>query len=46
LFENGEVRKEVPANLRGKGAKGKARKRKGTVKQEGSGDDSGSASEE
>lgn len=47
LFEDGEVRKEVPANLRGKGAKGKARKGKGALKkQEGSGEDSGSASEE
>ena len=25
LFEDGEVRKEVPANLRGRGAKGKAK---------------------
>ncbi|KAL2165768.1 hypothetical protein VTG60DRAFT_3847 [Thermothelomyces hinnuleus] len=46
LFEDGEVRKEVPANLRGKGAKGKTRKGKGALKQESSGDDSGSASEE
>ncbi len=46
LFEDGEVRKEVPVNLRGKGAKGKARKGKGALKREGSGDDSGSASEE
>ncbi|KAL2138750.1 hypothetical protein VTI28DRAFT_6309 [Corynascus sepedonium] len=52
LFEDGEVRKEVPASLRGKGAKGKARKGKsgtgaGALKQEGSsGDDSGSAIEE
>ncbi|KAK3364690.1 hypothetical protein B0T25DRAFT_71187 [Lasiosphaeria hispida] len=47
LFEDGEVRKEVPAGMRGKGAKGKARKGKGGVlKREGSGDDSGSASEE
>lgn len=45
LFEDGEVRKEVPANLRGKGAKGKARKGK-TVLKQGSGDESGSASEE
>ncbi|KAK0719154.1 hypothetical protein B0H67DRAFT_485387 [Lasiosphaeris hirsuta] len=46
LFEDGEVRKEVPAGMRGKGAKGKARKGKGGVlKREGS-DDSGSASEE
>ncbi|KAH6853089.1 hypothetical protein B0I37DRAFT_317018 [Chaetomium sp. MPI-CAGE-AT-0009] len=48
LFEDGEIRKEVPVNLRGKGAKGKARKGKGVglKKEEGSGDDSGSASEE
>ncbi len=46
LFEDGQVRKEVPANLRGKGAKGKARKGKGAVKREGSEEDSGSASEE
>ncbi|SPQ17583.1 5986a4a7-7e21-4310-b013-2e0360469321 [Thermothielavioides terrestris] len=46
LFEDGEVRKEVPSNLRGKGAKGKARKGKGTLKREGSEDESGSASEE
>lgn len=46
LFEDGEVRKEVPAALRGKGAR-KARKGKGAIKREGSGDDdSGSASEE
>ena len=46
LFEDGQVRKDVPANLRGKGAKGKARKGKGALKREGSEDDSGSASEE
>jgi hypothetical protein len=46
LFEEGEVRKEVPANLRGKGAKGKARKGKTVLTREGRGDDSGSASEE
>jgi 2'-phosphotransferase len=48
LFEDGEIRKEVPINLRGKGAKGKARKGKGVglKKEEDSGDDSGSASEE
>lgn len=46
LFEDGEVRKEVPASLRGKSAKGKSRKGKGALKREGSGDDSGSASEE
>jgi hypothetical protein len=45
LFEAGQVRKEVPANLRGKGAKGKARKGKGqALKREGSGEESGSAS--
>ncbi|KAK4150477.1 hypothetical protein C8A00DRAFT_36915 [Chaetomidium leptoderma] len=44
LFEAGEVRKEVPANLRGKGAKGKSRKGKGALKREDSGEDSGSAS--
>jgi hypothetical protein len=46
LFEDGEVRKEVPANLRGKGAKGKGRKGKMALQRAGSGDDSGSASEE
>ncbi|KAL2270715.1 hypothetical protein VTJ83DRAFT_86 [Remersonia thermophila] len=46
LFEAGEVRKEVPAGLRGKGAKGKARKGKATRKRESSEEDSGSASEE
>ncbi|KXX80063.1 tRNA 2'-phosphotransferase 1 [Madurella mycetomatis] len=46
LFEDGEVRKEVPANLRGKGAKGKGRKGKMALPRDGSGDDSGSASEE
>ncbi|KAK4118073.1 hypothetical protein N657DRAFT_667344 [Parathielavia appendiculata] len=46
LFEHGEVRKEVPANLRGKGAKGRAHKGKGALKRKGSGEDSGSASEE
>jgi hypothetical protein len=48
VFEDGETRKEIPVNLRGKGAKGKARKGKGVgvKKEEGSGDDSGSASEE
>jgi len=48
VFENGETRKEIPVNLRGKGARGKARKGKGVglKKDEGSGDDSGSASEE
>lgn len=48
VFEDGEIRKDIPVNLRGKGAKGKARKGKGAgvKKEEGSGDDSGSASEE
>lgn len=46
LFEEGEVRKEVPANLRGKATKGRARKGKAELTREGSGDDSGSASEE
>jgi 2'-phosphotransferase len=47
LFEGGEVRKEVPASLRGKGAKGKARKGKAALRREGtSEEDSGSASEE
>lgn len=46
LFEDGEVRKEVPANLRGKGAKGKARKGKAVLAREGSGEDSGSATDE
>ncbi|KAK3936215.1 hypothetical protein QBC46DRAFT_321931 [Diplogelasinospora grovesii] len=45
LFEDGEVRKEVPAGLRGKGAKGKAKKGKDALKR-GSEDDSGSASDE
>ncbi|KAH6651407.1 hypothetical protein F5144DRAFT_544324 [Chaetomium tenue] len=47
VFEDGETRKEIPVNLRGKGSKGKARKGKVVgVKEEGSDDDSGSASEE
>ncbi|KAK0735285.1 KptA family-domain-containing protein [Lasiosphaeria miniovina] len=47
LFEEGEVRKEVPAGLRGRGGKGRAKKgNKATLKREGSGEDSGSASEE
>ncbi|KAK5651267.1 hypothetical protein OQA88_12675 [Cercophora sp. LCS_1] len=45
LFEDGEVRKEVPAALRGKG--GKARKGKGERRERrGSGEESGSASAE
>ncbi|KAI0011660.1 putative tRNA 2'-phosphotransferase 1 [Xylariaceae sp. FL0662B] len=35
LFEDGEVRKEVPEGLRGKGAKGKAKKGKRSLQQEG-----------
>ncbi|KAI1083960.1 putative tRNA 2'-phosphotransferase 1 [Whalleya microplaca] len=35
LFEDGEVRKEVPEGLRGKGAKGKGKKGKRSLKQEG-----------
>jgi hypothetical protein len=48
LWEDGQVRKEVPANLRGKREKGKTARRGkgGALKQEGSGEDSGSASEE
>lgn len=48
LFEDGQVRKEIPANLRGKGAKGKGRKggKMDLQRGDGSGDDSGSASEE
>ncbi|KAK4234042.1 hypothetical protein C8A03DRAFT_18990 [Achaetomium macrosporum] len=47
LFEDGQVRAEVPANLRGKREKGKTtRKGKGALRQDGSGDDSGNASGE
>ncbi|KAK3309333.1 uncharacterized protein B0T15DRAFT_724 [Chaetomium strumarium] len=49
LLEDGQVRKEVPANLRGKREKGKtARRDKGAavLKQDASGDDSGTTSEE
>ncbi|KAK3328714.1 hypothetical protein B0H66DRAFT_539210 [Apodospora peruviana] len=47
LFEDGEVRKEIPASLRGRGAKGRGKKGdKASFKRDGSGDDSGSASEE
>ncbi|KAK3693270.1 KptA family-domain-containing protein [Podospora appendiculata] len=47
LFEDGEVRKEVPAGLRGRGTKGKAKSgNKAALKRDGSEDDSGSASEE
>jgi 2'-phosphotransferase len=35
LFEDGVVHKEIPEALRGKGAKGKAKKGKGVLKQEG-----------
>ncbi|KAK8875009.1 tRNA 2'-phosphotransferase 1 [Apiospora arundinis] len=35
LLEDGEVRKEVPEYLRGKGGKGKAKKGKGMLRQEG-----------
>ncbi|KAI0133679.1 hypothetical protein BJ170DRAFT_172742 [Xylariales sp. AK1849] len=45
LFEDGEIRNEVPERLRGKGSKGKAKKGKGSLKGRG-GDASGSASEE
>jgi 2'-phosphotransferase len=45
LFEDGEIRKEVPERLRGKGSKGKAKKGKGSLKSRGE-DASGSASEE
>ncbi|KAK0732346.1 hypothetical protein B0T21DRAFT_291276 [Apiosordaria backusii] len=51
LLEGGEVRKEVPAALRGKAAKSKGKGKKGdrpgaVFRRDGSGDDSGSASEE
>ncbi|KAK4223837.1 hypothetical protein QBC38DRAFT_398817 [Podospora fimiseda] len=45
LFEDGEVKKDVPAGLRGKGARGKGRKGDRGVLKRGS-DDSGSASED
>ncbi|KAI1866779.1 hypothetical protein JX265_001152 [Neoarthrinium moseri] len=45
LFEDGEVRKEVPEGLRGKGSKGKAKKGKGSFKSRGE-DASDSASDE
>lgn len=35
LLEDGEVRKEIPDYLRGKGGKGKAKKGKGMLRQEG-----------
>ncbi|KAI0509378.1 putative tRNA 2'-phosphotransferase 1 [Xylaria bambusicola] len=37
LFEDGVVHKEIPEGLRGKGAKGKAKKGKGMLRQEGQG---------
>jgi 2'-phosphotransferase len=43
LFQDGEVRKEVPVGLRGKGAK--AKKGKGVLKSRAADDGSGSASE-
>ncbi|KAK3392682.1 hypothetical protein B0H63DRAFT_37 [Podospora didyma] len=47
LFEDGQVRKEVPAVLRGRGSKGKGKSgNKANLKRQGSGDESGSASEE
>jgi hypothetical protein len=45
LFEDGEIRKEVPERLRGKGSKGKAKKGKGFLKSRGD-DASDSASDE
>lgn len=44
LLEDGEVKKEIPAGLRGKGAKGKTKKGKGSLKGRAE-DASGSASE-
>ncbi|KAK4187943.1 hypothetical protein QBC35DRAFT_515160 [Podospora australis] len=47
LFEDGEVKKDVPAGLRGKAAKGKGKKGdRASFKRDGSGDDSASGSEE
>ncbi|ETS77595.1 hypothetical protein PFICI_09657 [Pestalotiopsis fici W106-1] len=46
LFEDGEVRKEVPEALRGKGSKGKAKKGKGSFKSRGGEEASDSASDE
>lgn len=48
LLEDGEVRKEVPEALRGKGSKGKAKKGKGSLKKgsRGGEDASDSASDE
>ena len=48
LFEDGEVRKEVPASLRGKGAKGRGKKgNRAELKRGGSGpEEDSSASEE
>jgi hypothetical protein len=46
LFEDGQVRKEVPEGLRGKGSKRKAKKGKGSFKTRGGEEASGSASDE
>lgn len=47
LFEDGQVRKEVPRGLRGKGSKGKAKKAKGAfLKSRGGENASDSASDE
>lgn len=49
LFEDGEIRKEVPERLRGKGSKGKAKNKMGKVSLKSRGDDaseSASASED
>ncbi|KAH6648165.1 hypothetical protein BKA67DRAFT_539981 [Truncatella angustata] len=46
LFEDGEVRGEVPEALRGKGSKGKAKKGKGSFKSRGGEEASDSASDE
>ncbi|KAK6068415.1 Tpt1/KptA family RNA 2'-phosphotransferase [Seiridium cupressi] len=46
LFEDGEVRKEVPEALRGKGSKGKAKKGKRSFKSRGGEEASDSASDE
>ncbi|KAH8667046.1 hypothetical protein BX600DRAFT_511924 [Xylariales sp. PMI_506] len=43
LFEDGEVRNEVPEALRGKGSKGKAKKGKGALKGSNSGTSGGAA---
>ena len=47
VFEDGEVRKDLPAGLRGKAAKGKGRKAdRNNLKRAGSGEESDSVSEE